>query len=151
MGENNKVVVRYLDGNVAKGTTQDFFPNRATFHVLPTSGGPAIEVRSRELKAVFFVKDFTGQSERLDVDGFLVSPGMVNQGRKIAVRFRDGEVICGYSVTFMPGREGFFIFPADAGANNTRVYVLSAATREVKVGPAAEALVSTIRQDPHAA
>ena len=29
----NKVVVRFTDGRVLKGTTADFFPNKDTFHV----------------------------------------------------------------------------------------------------------------------
>jgi hypothetical protein len=151
MGEHNKVVVRYRNGDVLKGTTQDFFPNRPVFHLLPQAGGPAMEVRTNELKAVFFVKDFLGHPQRQDVPGFLAAPGTVNQGRKVAVRFTDGEMICGYSVTFMPGRDGFFIFPADIEGNNLRVYVLAAATSDVKVGPAAEALVRSMIQGPFAA
>lgn len=152
MGDPIKIVVRYRNGEVLKGTTQDFFPNRPSFHLLPRLGGAAIEVRCRELKAVFFVKDFLGRSERLDIPGFLAAPGLSNQGRKVTVRFEDGEMICGYSVTFMPGREGFFIFPADVEANNTRIYVLVDAATDVKVGPAAEAEArAAVRQDPHAA
>jgi hypothetical protein len=151
MGEHNKVVVRYQNGDVLKGTTQDFFPNRPLFHLQPQAGGEAREIRTNELKAVFFVKDFAGHPERQDVPGFLAAPGTVNQGRKVAVRFKDGEMICGYSVTFMPGRDGFFVFPADAEGNNLRIYVLAAATSDVKVGPAAEALVRSMIQGPHAA
>jgi len=151
MGEHNKVVVRYRNGEILKGTTQDFFPNRPVFHLLPLNGGQALEVRTSELKAVFFVKDFNGHPERQDVPGFLAAPGTVNQGRKIAIRFQDAEVICGYSVTFMPGRDGFFVFPADTEGNNLRIYVLSAATSDVKVGPAAEALVRTLLKGPYAA
>ena len=69
MGDPIKIVVRYRSGEVLKGTTQDFFPNRPSFHLLPQLGGAAIEVRSRDLKAVFFVKDFQGRSERLDIPG----------------------------------------------------------------------------------
>ena len=40
----------------------------------------------------------------------------------------------------VPDRDGFFLFPADPESNNIRVYVLSAATAEIKAGPAAEEL-----------
>lgn len=151
MGEPIKVVVRYQNGDVVKGTTQDFFPNRPVFHLLPLSGGAAIEVRARELKAVFFVKDFDGRPERQDLPGFLAGPGSTSHGRKVAVRFKDGELICGYSISFTPGRDGFFVFPADVETNNSRIYVLLAAVREIRIGPAAEVLANAARQDPHAA
>ena len=36
MGELNRVVARFLDGRVMKGTTEDFLPNRPRFHLRPT-------------------------------------------------------------------------------------------------------------------
>ena len=149
----NKVVARFQDGRVLKGHTADFVAAADAFHIAradaPTSAPQTVRVA--ELKAVFFVKDFRGHPERQDVPGFLAAPGTVNQGRKIAIRFQDAEVICGYSVTFTPGRDGFFVFPADAEGNNLRIYVLSAATSDVKVGPAAESLVRTLLKGPYAA
>jgi hypothetical protein len=57
------------------------------------------------------------------------------------VRFKDGELLCGYSLTFSADREGFFMFPADPRSNNIRIYVMTASTAEVKAGVEAEALV----------
>ena len=144
MGELNKVVVRFLDGKVLKGTTQDFFPNRATFHLLPTEGGNGIEVRCKQLKAVFFVKDFVGNPARKDLQGFIAGPGETSQGKKIAVLFKDQELMCGYSLSYLPEREGFFLFPADRNGNNIRIYVLAAACQEVKAGPAADMLAQRV-------
>jgi hypothetical protein len=62
------------------------------------------------------------------------------QGKKVAVLFKDGELLCGYTLTYVPGRDGFFMFPADGDTNNLRVYVVNASTAEVKTGPEAEAL-----------
>ena len=144
MSEQMKVVVRYLDGKVLKGTTQDFFPNRASFHLLPADGGAAIEVRIKQLKAVFFVKHFVGKPERRDVQGFIAGPGETSQGKKVAVRFKDGELLCGYSLSYLPEREGFFLFPADAESNNLRAYVIAAACAEAKAGPGADALAQRV-------
>lgn len=144
MSEINKVVVHALSGRLLKGTTQDFFPNRPTFHVNPSDGGQPLEVRSKQLKAVFFVRDFAGNANRRDVRGFLSSPGETAQGKKLAVRFKDGEFLCGYSLSYSPDRDGFFMFPADPGSNNLRVYVLTAATAEVKAGPAADAMAQRV-------
>jgi uncharacterized protein DUF6982 len=141
MGAVTRVVVRYNDGRVRKGTTQDFFPNRPAFHLLPPEGGAGVEVRCRELKAVFFVKTFAGDSQRRDLRGFLAAAPETSKGRKIAVLFRDGELVCGYSLSFLPNRDGFFMFPADAGSNNERIYVVSGSAVEVQAGPAADELV----------
>ena len=144
MSELIRVVAHHMDGKLLKGTTQDFFPNRPRFHLQPVDGGAAIEVRCRALKALFFVKEFAGNANRRDLRGFLASPGETSQGKKIAVRFKDGELLCGYSLSYLPDREGFFVFPSDSESNNLRIYVIIAATAEVKAGPAADALAQKI-------
>ena len=138
MSETNKVVIHSMGGKLLKGTTQDFFPNRPLFHVLPLDGKAPIEVKAKQIKAVFFVKDYAGQPQRRDIRGFINAPGETAHGKKLAVRFKDGELLCGYSLSYSPDREGFFMFPSDAGSNNTRIYVLSSACAEVKSGLAAE-------------
>jgi hypothetical protein len=137
---NNRVVAHLMGGKLVKGTTQDFFPNRPIFHVQPTDGTPSVELRTKQLKALFFVKDFVGNHERRDVRGFISGPSETAQGKKLAVRFKDGELLCGYSLSYSADRDGFFMFPSDAGSNNLRVYVVTSSTVEVKAGPGAEAM-----------
>jgi hypothetical protein len=144
MSEGNRVVAHLLNGKLIKGTTQDFFPNRPMFHMAPVEGGLPVEVRTRQLKALFFVREFAGNTTRRDLRGFISAPGETAQGKKLAVRFKDGELLCGYSLAFSPDREGFFIFPSDFQANNLRVYVLTASSVEIKAGPAAEALAQKV-------
>ena len=141
---SNLVVARYLDGRVLKGVTRDFSPNRAMFHVDPQDGAATIELRFRQLKALFFVATLEGDASRQDVRGFIHGPVETQQGKKVAVRFKDGEFICGYTLSWSPDREGFFMFPADAGSNNQRIYVITASTLEVKAGPAAEVLAQHV-------
>jgi len=141
MADLNKIVVHARDGKLFKGTTQDFFPNRPLFHIQPAEGGEPVEVRCKSLKAVFFVRDFQGDAQRQNAVGFLAAPAVTKQGMKIAVRFKDGELLCGYALTYAADREGFVMFPADAQSNNTRIYVIVASTAEVKAGTEAEALV----------
>jgi hypothetical protein len=140
MSETNKVVVRYSDGRVLKGTTEDFFPNRPGFHLRPLAGSEMLDIRCKDLKAVFFVRDFAGNPQRKEARGFEQATVDISRGKKIAIRFKDGELIFGYTLTYMPDRTGYFITPADPSNNNLRVYVLANATREVKLGPAADAL-----------
>jgi hypothetical protein len=140
MSETNRVVVRFLDGRVLKGTTEDFFPNRPSFHLRPIGAAGVQDIRCKDLKAVFFVKDFEGNAERKDIQGFDQAPPDASRGKKIAVRFKDGELICGFTLAYTPDRAGFFMLPADPGSNNMRIYVLMHAAREVRVGPQADAL-----------
>jgi hypothetical protein len=140
MSETNKVVVRFLDGSLQKGTTEDFFPNRPTFHLRPVGSSEMKEIRCKELKAVFFVKDFAGDPKRHEAHGFERATADVSRGKKVAIRFKDGERVFGFTLTYMPDRSGFFITPADPSSNNLRIYVLAHAAREVRVGPAADTL-----------
>ena len=146
MAEMNLVVARFLDGHLVKGSTEDFFPDRPMFHV-QSRGAGAQTVRMRDLKAVFFVRDLQGNSGHNKSREF--PPDEVReQGRKIAVLFKDGELLVGHTLTYLPGKQGFFVFPADRRGNNLRVYVLSEAAKQVKVGPAAEQLAKITPRKP---
>lgn len=141
MAEVNRVVARFLDGSMVKGTTEDFFPNRPTFH-LHVSGDPKAQVVAcAKLKAVFFVKDLAGNPKRDEAVGFTGEEVGVHQGRRIAVQFKDGEMIAGHTVGYSSERTGFFITPTDPASNNIRIYVLKHATQKIAVGDPATAMV----------
>lgn len=122
------VVVHFFDGTILKGKTSDFFPNKNVFHLQDKDTGDMHTVDMQKLKAVYFVKDFQGNpdyTEKPDADraGF---------GRKIRILFKDGESQCGYTQGYAPNRSGFVVFPCDADSNNERMYVVTAATKEVR-------------------
>jgi hypothetical protein len=144
MAESLRVVVRYTDGRTLKGTTQDFRPASPRFHLIPADGSRVVEVPFDQCKAVFFVRDFAGSPERTKLRGFLAAPAETRHGKKVAVLFRDGELVCGYTLAFSPDRAGFFLVPADPKSNNLRIYVATAAAVEVKAGPAAEVLARRV-------
>jgi len=128
-----KVIIRYADSRILKGYTMDFFPNKPSFHVQPVELGRAdkgIEVIVNQLKAVFFVKDFTGNSSHRDQKHFV--EGQQVSGRKAEVTFTDGEVLVGSTMGYDPKRPGFFLTPSDLESNNLRVYVVSLAVREFR-------------------
>jgi hypothetical protein len=153
-GEPNLVVARYRNGEVVKGYTRDFFPDRPAFHVLPKGSQVSVQVKTGELKGVFFVRDLLGNRLRNKGRRFPAIDQGPNTGRRIAVLFEDGELLVGYAQTYSPERVGFFVFPADPNSNNIRVYVLRAATRQIKLGPAADELARSApppRQKPRAA
>ena len=128
----NKVVVRYQDGRVLKGMSNDFLPTKNDFHLFldgaPPGSKPMV-VRVTDLKAVFFVKDYAGDAKHQESNAFSASGKVV--GRKIRVVFKDGEVLVGTTQGYDRSRPGFFVVPVDAESNNLRVYIVSAAAEEV--------------------
>ena len=68
----NKIVARYADGRMVKGTTVDFFPTKDLFHVSVTENGATrlVEVSLKELKALFFVRDFSGNPQHVQSNEF---------------------------------------------------------------------------------
>lgn len=128
----NKVVVRFADGRIVKGTTADFVPTKDLFHLNPvtdTAGAKLIEINKSELKALFFVKDFEGDSRHVESNAFI--PSSPPAGRKIRVEFNDGEILVGTTTGYQPGRPGFFVMPADSSSNMERCYIVTAATKKV--------------------
>jgi len=128
----NKVVARFADGRLVKGTTSDFVPTKDRFHVTEAAapaGSKPVEIETKQLKALFFVKDFAGNPEHVERREFDASRPPA--GRRIRVAFKDGEVLVGTTNGYAPGRPGFFLVPADESSNTERCYVVAAATREV--------------------
>jgi hypothetical protein len=128
----NKIVVRYLDGRVSKGFTSNFMPNKDSFHLVLLDAPPGfkpLDVHVRELKAIFFVKDFVGDRNHKEEKTFAASQPVV--GKKIKVIFQDGEEMVGTTQGYQTGRPGFFLFPADMQSNTDRVFVIVAATRSI--------------------
>ena len=130
--EKVKVVVRYSDGKLVKGFTQDFFPNKERFHLIPANNhsGGAIEVSMKDLKAIFMVRHFIGDSLHKERKKYI--EGEKPSGRKVEVTFIDGEVLVGTTLGYDPKRQGFFIYPADPKSNNIRVYVVSSFVEKVR-------------------
>ena len=131
--EVNKIVARYRDGRVRKGYTENFFPNKPKFHLRPlVPGGPGEteEVMLNELKAVFFVRDFSGNHVYKERKTLL--EGEKPQGRIIEVTFLDGELLVGTTMGYDPRRPGYFIFPIDPKTNNLKIFVVSAAVRSAR-------------------
>jgi small nuclear ribonucleoprotein (snRNP)-like protein len=129
---HNRVVARFTDGRVLKGTTNDFSVSRDFFHVLPPEpGATPVRVLLAHLKALFFVKDHLGDKAYNEKKAF----EKLVPGRKLQVTFRDGEVLVGSSTAYDAARPGFFLMPADPKSNNDRIYVVARAVRAVAFIP----------------
>lgn len=125
--ETNKVVVRFKDGSIMKGKTSDFFPNKTSFH-LETLNGEIKTIDVEQLKAFFWVKDYEG-TKNYDED---YEDEIAGTGRKINVKFSDGESIIGYTLGYSPDRQGFFMTPADLKSNNQRIFVVKSASEKIE-------------------
>ena len=125
-----RVVARFTDGRVLKGTIHDFAPNKTLFHLEPLEPGQApMKVPVGSLKALFFVKDYEGNPKRQDRQDF---DDVSTQGRRLIVHFKDGEKIAGTTTTFAPDKPGFFMTPSDPHANNERVFVIRSAVARIE-------------------
>jgi hypothetical protein len=125
--KTNKVVARFKDGSILKGKTNDFFPNKTSFH-LETLDGETKMIDVEQLKAFFLVKDFDG-NKSYDED---YQDEISGTGRKIMVKFSDGESIIGYTLGYSPDRQGFFMTPADLSSNNQRIFVVKSASEKIE-------------------
>ena len=123
-----KVVVKFKDNTVAKGKTNDLFANKAQFH-LEKMSGDMVEISIEDLKAVFFVKDFKGNKDHKDKYIDKIASG----GRKIKVRFVDGETVVGYTLAYSLVPHGFFMVPADLQSNNERIFVVKSETERIEL------------------
>jgi hypothetical protein len=128
-----KIVVRFANGKILKGYSQDFFPTSPHFHVrreAAAGSDPGQQVFLRDLKAVFFVRNFAGDNSYEEKKYFVA--GKMLSGKKIEVTFKDGEVLVGTTTGYDPQRPGFFLFPADDKGNNTRTFVVAASVKSAR-------------------
>jgi hypothetical protein len=124
-----KVIARFRDGRLVRGYTTDFHPSKPQLHLsAEPNSSETLFLHLSQLKALFFVRDFTGDQMRVDCQAFGETP----QGRKVAVTFNDGETLIGSTLGYRGEGNGFFMHPADTKSNNLRVFVAPGATQEVR-------------------
>ena len=130
MTEGARVVARFLDGRLLKGYTRNFDPQKPVFELFEWGFDDRVEpvhVKRRELKTLFFVRSFNGDSSHTDRKAF----DAPFAGKRLSVEFLDGEVMVGTTFGYDAGRDGFFFFPADAASNNRKVFVNEAAVKQI--------------------
>ncbi len=122
-----KAVVKYQNGEIIKGWVEEFKPERESFSLFPLieySEEERIEIKYSSLKAVFFVKDFTGDKNYKKVRTFNVDLKITPSQRKLIVNFLDGEHLYGTSHSYGRYKVGFFVYPIDPKDNNERIFVV---------------------------
>ncbi len=119
---SNKVVARFMDGRVLKGSSLDIDPNRPTFHLRLPEGGTE-EIGLAQLKALFFVRTLEGDRTRGENLALDPSDSRARGSIPISMRFPDGETIVGLTIRYPPNRPYFWVVPVDPGSNNIRILV----------------------------
>lgn len=137
--DKEKVVVRFIDGKMVKGYIVKFSPSDREI-IVENLSNQKESINMAELKAIFFVRTFEGDRDHIETKSFL---GTVPRGKRIFVRFRDGEAMTGFVEGDIPWQRGFFLesskssgfflIPVDYHSNNIKVFVISDAVRDVTV------------------
>jgi hypothetical protein len=128
----NKAVVAFLDGRRIKGYIYNFSAQRDRFRLFSHENAApreGTEVQMKDLKAIFFARDFVGDSQYSESQ----TPTSLGQGRKAEVTFRDGEKLVGTTDAYSPRKVGFFLVPADPRSNNLRVFVITKNANEIRL------------------
>jgi hypothetical protein len=128
----NKIVVHDKGGNVLKGTTPDFLPKRPLFHIAVGGihGEEVKKIFMDNLKAIFFVKDFSGNRDHKETKDFSDRPA---SGKQIRVMFKDGEIVSGHTHVLNLNQPGFFLVPADPQSNNERIFIVFSSLSTLEV------------------
>jgi hypothetical protein len=108
-------------GELANGTPLNLHEH---LHVkFQSEDGSPLDLQWSDVKAVFFVSDFAGSSEREPVLFYSRGPEVGDIWTELT--FHDGEVIEGYVSNSLHHviADGFFLRPTDPGGNNLLIYV----------------------------
>ena len=127
----NKAVIVYLDGRRLNGYIYDFSAMKDRFRLFPEKSSPqspGAEVLLKDLKGVFFVRDFGGNPEYQE-SSMVEAP---RHGRRMQVTFKDGETVMGTTEAYNPQKLGFFLFPADPKSNNVRIFIVNRNVAQTK-------------------
>ena len=131
LDNRNKAVVAFLDGRRLKGYIYNFSAQKAGFRLFleqDTLQREGTDVQMKDLKAIFFARDFVGNSEYTESQVLTSQNGC----RKAEVTFPDGEKLVGTTDAYNPRKTGFFLVPADPRSNNLRVFVITKNATQIR-------------------
>ena len=132
--EKRKVIARKTNGEILKGYMEVVPEGHEHSTITLTSlTEQRIEISKRELKALFFVKKFSGNKEYSEIRFFETQPKI--DGLWVRVTFYDNETIEGIvsnTIRFLMD-DGFYLKPPDPNSNNRFMYVVKEALKDFTV------------------
>jgi hypothetical protein len=129
---HKKVIVRKMDRDSLTGyVAGSHFVVDGKLELL-TQSGKVIYIDLREVKGVYFVRDF-GDTESLGRKTFTTRPR--SEGLWVRIEFADNDVLEGLlpnDLTLLTG-EGYLIIPPDTRSNTQRIFVPRSALSSLTV------------------
>lgn len=134
--KRQKVILRFVDGKIIRGYIDNFSPSDEVVSIVDESS-KSQTVNINELKAIFFVKTFEGDKSYSERKAFTQT---TIPGKRVFVRFKDGESMVGYIEGNVPWEKGFFLeqkkggfflIPVDNKSNNIKVFVVASSVQDV--------------------
>src|ERR1041384_3138839 len=124
----SQIVAHLIDGTIVKGTSLDVDPKRPTCHLRPEAG-EAVEIALADVKALFFVKSWSGESGRNDAKQPVTGDSRLLGAKLVRVVFADGEEIVGLMNRLPPLTPHSSILPIDPHSTHIRSLVNGAAIK----------------------
>jgi hypothetical protein len=144
MSNPENAVLRFLNGTIVKGVLKNFAPHHEEV-ILEEQETKKLHIYNiHELKAIFFVKSFTGNPAKNEKKKYGISK---QRGNRVFIKFKDKEHLVGFVEGDVPWEhgyflskgetelKGFFLLPADLDSNNTKVFVVVSSIEDVTVVP----------------
>ena len=144
MDINQKAVLRFNNGTTLKGYIKDFNPINDKVNLEEAKTGSTLSVSINELKAIFFIRSFEGDSSHKEKKLYGISK---TRGHRLYIKFNDGESLVGFLEGDVPWKrgfflskhdndlKGFFILPVDLDSNNIKIFVIASSVKDVTVVP----------------
>ncbi len=90
--KHEKAILRFIDGKMLKGYIKNF--TLADEHIfIEDDSSETQKIRLKELKAIFYVRDFLGDRKHREKKAF---SGARPSGKRLFIRFKDGEQMMGF-------------------------------------------------------
>lgn len=138
--DKNKVILHFIDGRIIRGYLRSINPGSGTIPIKTKEGERRINLS--ELKAIYFVRTFKGNKTYQEKKIYGLTR---TKGKRVLVKFKDGEFLTGFlegpipwkKGFFLappdPSQKGFFLLPTDERSNNIRIFVINSSIQEVIV------------------
>ncbi len=137
MQDSQKVILRFVDGKMLKGFIKELKLDGDHLFIEDETSHP-LKVRTKELKAIFYVKRFEGDRSYQEKKTFA---GTRPNSKRIFIKFRDGENMMGFIEGEIPWQRGFFlesmkekvftVIPVDEDSNNIKILVFTSSVKDV--------------------
>lgn len=122
-----------MDKEIVRGYVNPQSFQKADGIEMLSLAGQVVFLPYKDVKGVYFVRDFEGDREHLERKVFTSRPK--SDGLWLRMKFKDNEVLDGIlpNNLLLLAEKGFTVIPPDPYANNQRIYVPKSSLAELTV------------------